>query len=356
MTALQADSIADVSHVKTRVDAILEAFLERQDQSACGSEISVFTKFLRKMLAAGGKRIRPRLCIVGWSCVSDEVPPPLVYRIAASLELFHAFALIHDDIMDKSATRRGLPTAHHALAAHLRHFPSADQLGNNAAILLGDLALGWSYDLIQPEPHEERQLPVPYRVLSMMRTETAVGQYLDLLASAPASPCLATAWKVVQYKTAKYTFERPIQIGALLAGATDDQVRALSAFAVPLGEAFQLRDDLLGIFGDPKLTGKSVLDDLREGKHTVLMCAAFERATASQVRRLRRHLGNARLTSDGAQECRDILLATGADKVVEDLISSRFRASLEFLDAADIRPTAKAALHQLASNTVARSY
>jgi geranylgeranyl diphosphate synthase type I len=355
MTTLQAAPIIDASHVQQRIDSILGAFLDRQDESACGPEVSVFTDLLRNMLAAGGKRIRPLLCLVGWASVSDEIPPPLVYRIAASLELFHAFALIHDDIMDKSATRRGLPTAHHALASHLRYLPNADTLGNNAAILLGDLALGWSYDLIQPEHAEERQLSVPYAVLSKMRTETAVGQYLDLLASAPAVPSLVTAWKVVQYKTAKYTFERPIEIGALLAGASENQIRALSEFALPLGEAFQLRDDLLGIFGDPKTTGKSALDDLREGKQTVLVCSAYERATAPQALKLRRHLGNARLTDDDAQECREILLATGAVEMVEDLIALRYRTAAENLDAAPIRPAAREVLRHLALSTTART-
>ncbi len=355
MKTLQADPIMDVRHVQQHVDSILRAFLDRQDESACGPEISVFTDLLRKMLAAGGKRIRPFLCIAGWSSISDQVPPQLVYRIAASLELFHAFALIHDDIMDKSATRRGLPTAQHALASHLQYLPNADILGNNAAILLGDLALGWSYDLIQPELPQEDHLAVPYTVLSLMRTETAVGQYMDLLASAPTTPSLASAWKVILYKTAKYTFERPIQIGALLAGASEKQTRSLSEFALPLGEAFQLRDDLLGIFGDPKTTGKPALDDLREGKHTVLVCSAYERATKSQARILRKNLGNAQLTDDDAQETREILLTTGAKEVVEELITRRYRTAVENLDAAPIRPEATTALRHLASNTIART-
>ncbi|MFG2227636.1 polyprenyl synthetase family protein [Streptomyces sp. NPDC048644] len=358
MTALTAPPSAplDPDGIRAAVDAVLYAFLDEQEQTASElPEITLFTGLLRNMLAAGGKRIRPLLCVTGWAAITDQVPPPALWRVAASLELFHAFALIHDDIMDNSDTRRGLPTAHRAMAAHHRHRPDADTLGVNTAILLGDLALGWSYELLHADDTPPAWRRRAWKLLNALRTETLVGQYLDLTAAGDPSADTDTAWRIIRYKTAKYTIERPLHLGAAPADADPAHLRSLSAYAIPLGEAFQLRDDLLGVWGDPEQTGKSTLDDLREGKHTVLVATALDRATPAQRRTLNDFLGDPTLDRTAADALRTVLITTGAAAAVEQMITDRLHAARRALDDSALRPAATTALRRLAASAATRA-
>ncbi|MER6518411.1 polyprenyl synthetase family protein [Streptomyces sp. NPDC060334] len=356
MTALTAPPTAplDPDGIRTAVDAVLHAFLDEQEQAAPDllPELTLFTGLLRDMLAAGGKRIRPLLCVTGWAAVTDRTPSPALLRVAASLELFHAFALIHDDIMDNSDTRRGRPTAHRNLAAHHHNRPDADALGVNAAILLGDLALGWSYELLHTD---DTRLHRTWRPQNALRTETLIGQYLDLTATGDPTADVDTAWRIIRYKTAKYTVERPLQLGAALADADLARLRVLSAYAIPLGEAFQLRDDILGVFGDPTRTGKSTLDDLREGKHTVLIATALGAATPAQRHTLTSLLGDTSLDQAAANTLRAVLTATGAPAAVEQMITDRVQSAHRALDGGVLRPDATTALHRLASTVATRA-
>lgn len=355
MTTLAAPASAplDPEGIRTAVDAVLYAFLDEQEQAVPDlPELTLFTGMLRNMLAAGGKRIRPLLCVTGWAAVTDRTPPPAVWRVAACLELFHTSALVHDDIMDKSATRRGRPTAHRALAAHHQHHRDAGALGVNAAILLGDLALGWSYELLHTD---DTGLHRAWKPLNALRTETLTGQYLDLTATGDPTAGADTAWRVIRYKTAKYTVERPLQLGAALADADPARLRSLSAYAIPLGEAFQLRDDLLGVFGDPARTGKSTLDDLREGKHTVLIATARDTATPAQRHTLDTLLGDPSLDRAGADALRTVLIATGAPAAVEQMIADRVHAAQQALGEGALRPGATTALYRLAASATTRA-
>ncbi|GHE06555.1 polyprenyl synthetase family protein [Streptomyces alanosinicus] len=354
MTATTTPGALDPADVRTRVDDVLGRFLDEQEHTSSLPEMALFTEVLRRMLD-GGKRIRPLLCVTGWQAVREQAPPETVMHVAASLELFHAFALIHDDIMDRSATRRGQPSAHRVLAARHAHRPDADLLGVNAAILLGDLAFGWSYELLHEPILPAQQMLVVWPLLNALRAETLIGQYLDLRASRTHQhPDPDTAWRIVRYKTAKYTFERPLQLGAVLAGATPHQLRTLSAYALPLGEAFQLRDDLLGVFGDPARTGKSTLDDLREGKHTMLCALALERADGEQAKTLRALIGDPDLDTDGADRIRTILVATGARDAVEEAVKERAQRALRALDGTLLQPGADILLRQIATTASSR--
>ncbi|WP_406275184.1 polyprenyl synthetase family protein [Nocardia sp. NBC_00881] len=346
----------DADDIRSGVERVLRDFLDIQERTAAAPELALFTGLLREMLTAGGKRIRPLLCVTGWYVIRAEAPPPVVWRMAASLELFHAFALIHDDIMDRSDTRRGRPTAHRALTtAHAGH-TGAESLGINAAILLGDLTLGWSYDLLYATADlAPPQVAAVSAVLNALRTECLVGQYLDLTAAGRREVDVDAAWRTIRYKTAKYTIERPLQLGSILAGADPQQLQALSDYAIPLGEAFQLRDDILGVFGDPTQTGKSVLDDLREGKHTVLVAMAYRNATPSQARYLRIHLGNPDLDSAAAEEIRAILTACGARSAVEQTITARYEQAVGALDATTHLLHRTTWLRQFAANATYRT-
>lgn len=251
----------DLSAITGRVDTSLMLFLSEKARDA---ELGQFAELLRECLRAGGKRIRPLLCVLGWQAAGGGGDAGLVYRWAASVELFHLFALIHDDVMDDSATRRGRPTVHRMMTARHPHGvggPAADGFGRNSAILIGDLALVWAEEML----HTGHQAAAARRLMDQMRAEVMAGQYLDLAATGRMGCPVADVVRIAQLKTAKYTVERPLQIGAALGGADGGLLRHCSAFAMPLGEAFQMRDDLLGVFGDPLRSGKPVLDDLREG-------------------------------------------------------------------------------------------
>ncbi|MGP3948795.1 polyprenyl synthetase family protein [Streptomyces sp. 7N604] len=345
---------AEEDAIRDAVDAVLHDFLDVQEQQAQAADLKMFTSLLREIISAGGKRIRPLLCVTGWQAASDAPVPAVVYRLAASLELFHAFALIHDDIMDNSDMRRGRPAAHRALEhLHPGHRDRAT-LGRNGGILLGDLALGWSYDLLHHS--DSGGWALPWDVLNTMRTETLIGQYLDLSsATQPSQPDMDTAWHVIRYKTVRYTFERPLQVGALLAGASREQHEALATYAAAVGEAFQLRDDLLGVFGNPDETGKPALDDLREGKRTVLVATAWENASGADRRRLVRFLGDPGLDAAQADEVRDILTGTGAVRALEAMITERRRLALAVLDGAPLSPAAAGRLRRIADAATSRT-
>ncbi|MFF7635144.1 polyprenyl synthetase family protein [Kitasatospora sp. NPDC008050] len=346
----------DPAAIRTTVEQLLHGFLDEQERATPDlPELKLFTGQLRDMIAAGGKRIRPVLCVTGWHTITDQDPPPAVWRVAASLELFHAFALIHDDIMDNSDTRRGRPTAHRALATHHTGRPDADRLGVNAAILLGDLALGWSYELLHTPDITPRQLALVWPLLNALRTETLAGQYLDLTATGHLTADPDTPWRVIRYKTTKYTIERPLHLGATLAGASAGQLDALTAYALPLGEAFQLRDDLLGVWGDPAQTGKSALDDLREGKHTVLAATALARATVVEQCTLRRLYGHPQLAAADAEQVRTVLTGTGARAATEQMITDKRDQALGAVDTTHLLPAGLALLRHFARAATTRT-
>lgn len=329
------------------VDGLLARFLADKEQASGGPEIAMFVELLGTFLS-GGKRLRPLLCYYGWQAAGGHGSTIAVTHLGAALELFHAGALIHDDVMDGSDIRRGRPTVHRLLAESRGRPPSADRFGVNTAILLGNLALCWSFDLVHVAELATPRAGMLRALLDAMRMQAVTGQYLDLLAAGSSDIAVEEALAICRAKTARYTVEYPLLAGAQLAGADQDMLDACSAYGVPLGEAFQLRDDLLGVFGDPGTTGKSDLDDLRDGKHTVLLAIARQRADSVQAGALRALIGNARLDRAGAEDIRDILVATGARDAVEDMITQRRERALAVLDSLPFPAAAAAALRHLA--------
>jgi geranylgeranyl diphosphate synthase type I len=276
----------------------------------------------------GGKRLRPAFCYWAWRGAGGTDTEEIL-TAATALEFFQAAALIHDDVMDGSDTRRGMPSIHRRFTA-LHHRAgwsgNGEQFGLASAVLAGDLCLVWSDELFAASGLSASQLRRARVVYDRMRTELMGGQYLDILEQALApgrgQDGVARARRVIRYKSAKYTIEHPLLIGGLLAGATDDLLTAYSAYGLPLGEAFQLRDDILGVFGDPALTGKPAGDDLREGKRTVLVATTLERATPVQEDLVQRLLGDPHLDAAGVGELREVIRATGALQAVEELIAA----------------------------------
>ena len=314
-------------------------------------------------LAAGGKRLRALLNYWGWRGAGGAELDPAAIRAGVAIELFQSAALIHDDIIDRSDTRRGGPSVHRLFSnAHSAadwHLDGA-HFGSSAAILAGDLCLSLSEEMFSAVGHRAAQGSRARRIFNRMRTEVMAGQYLDILEEVVGPThepqrAVVRAQNILRYKSAKYTTEHPLALGGALAGADDALLEHYSRFALPLGEAFQLRDDVLGVFGDPSATGKPAGDDLREGKRTVLVAYALSAGGAGDREALGAGLGNPGLDDDGVARLRSVITDTGALAATEALIEQHSRAVFDALDQMPVDETTRAALRALAHAAVTRS-
>jgi geranylgeranyl diphosphate synthase type I len=299
---------------------------------------------LRQFVGAGGKRLRPSFCYCAFVGAGGSAGSPAVVDAAAALELVHTFALVHDDVMDGSRTRRGRTAVHEHFAREHSATDSrgeARRYGDGMAILIGDFAVVYADMLMRDAP------TAAHEIFDELRIELCVGQLLDLMGTAAASTDASTAHRIARYKSGKYTVERPLHLGAALAGRLDAYADALSAFGLPLGQAFQLRDDVLGAFGIAEHTGKPVGDDLREGKPTPLVALAYERASAADHEVLAR-LGSPALDEDDIRALQAVFTSTGALDEVEAEIARLVAEAQSALATADLTAEATAWLAELA--------
>ncbi|HWA66347.1 MAG TPA: polyprenyl synthetase family protein [Mycobacteriales bacterium] len=322
--------------LRARFDSALEHFMSAAtaDLRATADELAPMADEARAFVLDSGKRLRPSFCFLGALAAGAEDCDALA-AAAASLELLQACALVHDDVIDHSDTRRGRPAVHRRFAELHRTSgwsgdPSA--FGAAAAILLGDVLLSWSEAMLSTSGLDEAALRRAHPISAAMRTEVMAGQYLDVVEQARGETTVERALRVARLKSAKYTIERPLHLGAAIAGASQEASAIYTGFGIPLGEAFQLRDDLLGVFGDPAATGKPAGDDLREGKQTVLVALAIERSSAVDARRIRDALGEPDLSDDEVATMRDLITGSGAEAEVERMIAERFERAVAALD------------------------
>jgi geranylgeranyl diphosphate synthase type I len=349
----------DAEGFRARVQEALDAFLDQQAAvlEPLGPDAARLLEQAR-VTVSGGKRFRAAFCFWGHHAFApgDRHDDALV-RACAALELLHASALVHDDYMDASDTRRGRPATHRALEAQHRAAGwrgDPEQYGAAAAILLGDLLLSWADELLRRSGFPVDRVAPALQVLDLCRTEVIAGQFLDVSVQARGRADVDTAMTVLRYKSAKYSIERPLHIGAALAGASDDELAALSAFGLPLGEAFQLRDDLLGVFGDPGETGKPAGDDLVEGKRTVLVALALDGASPADAAALDAALGRP-LDDREIADLRRIIDASGARDQVEAAIASLTDAAVAALERVDVDERARDVLLGLARAATQRT-
>jgi geranylgeranyl diphosphate synthase, type I len=344
----------------TRVDAELAAFLDGRARSfqSLGRDLEPVSDAARDFVLDGGKRLRPRFAYWGWRAVCDEFADDRgLVTAAASLELLHACALVHDDVMDASDTRRGKPAAHAAFARLHRESGwsgDPDVFGTAAAILLGDLLLSWADAMFAAAAIAPDAAPGARRVYDDMRQLVMAGQYLDVLVQARGAFSTDEALRVIRFKTSKYTVEGPLHLGAAIAGAPEPVFAALTGYGLALGEAFQLRDDVLGVFGDPSVTGKPAGDDLREGKHTLLTALAMQTADPAQAAALRRDLGDRYLDLGQIAALREVIVATGALADVEQRITTRAAEARAALHSDVISSAARDALDALVAAATER--
>jgi geranylgeranyl diphosphate synthase, type I len=343
--------------VRERIDDVLADFLDAQLETLADDAGQPIFSPVKDFVLHGGKRIRPLLCYWGWRGADGDDCTEIL-KAASALEIFHAFCLVHDDIMDDSDLRRGRPTLHRILEeqhANARWRGGSRQFGIAAAILLGDLCMAWADELLHASGLEPHHHDAIRRYYHRMRTEVFYGQHLDIVEQArgPTSP--ERSMTVVRYKSAKYTVERPLQLGGALAGAYPSLLSAYSAFGLAIGEAFQLRDDILGAFGDPAATGKSNLDDFRYGKPTVLIAQATMQANAAQRRVIDTLYGDRGIGDAEGARLREVIAETGALAAVEKMIAERGELAMATLATAPIQQPTRQALTELATAALHRS-
>jgi geranylgeranyl diphosphate synthase, type I len=339
--------------VGQRIATLLDADLARW--RAVDPDLDGPLQSLRDLVMAGGKRLRPAFC--HWAFVGRGGDPadPLVVDAGAALELVHISALIHDDVIDGSQRRHGMATVH--VSSESRHLQrswrgDAGRFGEGTAILVGDMALVYADILLGQAPR------AAIEVFDELRLEVNVGQLLDLLGSARADASPERAEQICRYKSAKYTVERPLHLGAALADPAHLSIVAapLTDFGVPLGEAFQLKDDLLGTFGDPTMTGKPVGEDLREGKPTLLYALARDRASGEAARLLAERFGAPDLTGDEVIALQEVFQATGARAQVEARVDGLVDHALAAAAALPLTDEARQALVELAYFVAGRDH
>jgi geranylgeranyl diphosphate synthase type I len=328
------------------VEARLTALLDEEVARWCEltPDLAAPLEALRTLVMAGGKRLRPAFCFWGFVGAGGDPDDAVVVDAGAAFELLQAFALVHDDVMDGSATRRGFRTAHLAFAD--RHQlevwrGEGRRFGEGVAILIGDLAHVYADLLLRDAGREV------LGVWDELRIELNVGQFLDILGTARGDTDPEGARRIARYKSGKYTIERPLHVGAALADRYGELGPALSAYGDPLGEAFQLRDDVLGAFGEGTVTGKPVGDDLREGKPTPLLAAASVAADPEQLEVLGR-IGEAELSDDDVRGIQAVLCDTGALDEIEAQIERLTTDAIAAVGRTDITEEARAALVDLA--------
>lgn len=313
-------------------------------------------------LCSGGKRMRALLAYWGWRAAGGSARAPEVVLAGAAIELFQSAALIHDDIIDHSDTRRGRPSVHRAFEAMHRDEGwslNGEEFGVMGGIVAGDLCLSFSEAVFASIGSQQASTGRARRIFDIMRTEVMAGQYLDglseVMGTEDPEEAIHRASTVIRYKSAKYSCEHPLTLGAALAGAEETLLKGLSDFGLPLGEAFQLRDDVLGVFGEPEVTGKPAGDDLREGKRTVLIALAERTATEEQAAFLESHLGHPDMDEKTVEAMVDIIRDTGALAEAESIIRTTERQVQAALRKIDTEPSIIGALEDVASRALHRS-
>ena len=344
----------DVDDFRDRVQAALDAFLDGQAErlAPLGAD-AVRMLDQARACVRGGKRFRASFCWWGYLAVAGEAgaDEEALLRACAALELLHASALVHDDVMDASDTRRGRPATHRAFEAQHRDAGwrgDPEQYGAAGAILLGDLLLTWADEMLRRCGLPAERVAAALGIFDLCRSEVVTGQFLDVSVQARGAADVNAAMTVLRYKSAKYSVERPLHIGAALAGADAGMLERLSGFGLPLGEAFQLRDDLLGVFGDPDTTGKPAGDDLVEGKRTVIVALAMDAAPAEDAALLHDSLGTP-LDAVAVDRLRGIIDRSGAARQVERVISELVEMAGRALEGAGVADVARDALARLAT-------
>ena len=361
MTAGAAGSFelpAPCAELTRRVDRELERFVAEQRGAleAIDPSAGPLLGELQRVIGAGGKRLRPLFCCLGHMAAGERVGDEAI-RAASALELLHTFAIVHDDVMDRSTSRRGEPASWVHLAERHRAEgfvgdPAAYGIG--AAVLAGDMALVLADRALLESGFATERLVPALRRYDRMRVEVVAGQYLDVRAAHRGSADEEEARRIAVLKSGGYTVEAPVEIGAILGGAGEEIRSPLRGYGVALGEAFQLRDDVLGTFGDPEVTGKDRDSDLREGKRTVMLAKAIAAADGADRRFLEERIGRPDMTEAEIDRARDLIEATGALDATVALVGRLVGEARAVVEASPVPEAAKPLLMAMADVVAVR--
>jgi geranylgeranyl diphosphate synthase type I len=327
-----------LADIKLRVDAHLTKFFEQKREHArtLSAPSVELVDALAEFTMRGGKRTRPAILIAGNAAVASGTIEPLL-DACAGLELLQSYLLVHDDWMDQDAERRGGITLHKLFAGKT----GDAHLGASIAILAGDLGNAFAIELVAKSAGRSQYATPALEVFWTMQRDVVYGQALDLIAYRDVS-------LIQRLKTGSYSVKGPLLLGAVLGGATETQRAALEKYAEPAGLAFQMRDDMLGVFGAPDKTGKPAGNDLRAGKRTALIEEAEARLSEAERRPLSSVLGNHEASEHEIGTAMDLLSRCGAQAAVEARIEQLNQEAQAALQAGDLHEPGRTHLEQLA--------
>lgn len=344
---------------KKQLNPFLSAYFAEKIREAAEihPETTALVEEVRRFVQNGGKRVRPAFTYAAYIACGGRAHEAILYASAA-VEVVHAFALIHDDIIDSSPLRRGHPSAHKVFEDFhkKRGFTgSSPFFGISAAILAGDLALSFADELLNTSPFPSERIRKAKNYFDINKKQVILGEYLDVIASCKKQVTEADVLKILEYKTAKYTVERPLHIGAALAGASEDVYKTLSEYGIPLGQAFQIQDDILGTFGREEELGKPTDSDIKEGKRTILIVKAYEFCNLSERKILDHVLGNKKATSSQIESVRLIIKRSGAFDYSNDFANKLLLQAKRSIENANLTKDGKGYLLQAADYLIERS-
>ncbi|MEZ4225321.1 MAG: polyprenyl synthetase family protein [Polyangiaceae bacterium] len=325
--------VALSSAFRRDIDVRLQRFLDDklEQTKPHGQEVVELVRSMRELCLRGGKRTRPALLITGYRAATPSAAIEPALDAGVALELLHAYFLIHDDWMDDDSVRRGGPAVHTWLSERLH----SRRLGDRAGILAGDLACSYAQEALSRVQISPSRMLRALACFAEMQNAAIYGQELDIVARAPNPE------KVYELKTASYTVSGPLRLGALLGGGGQGLLDTLDRFALPAGVAFQLRDDLLGVFGDPEQTGKPYGSDLKSGKRTPLLLAGLKRARGKDHRLLKSVVGNGKAKRTDLARAIEVLERSGAREQVEGRIAELVREAMAALQSSKLSKDAR---------------
>ncbi|MDD5155973.1 MAG: polyprenyl synthetase family protein [Candidatus Omnitrophica bacterium] len=343
------------SEIKDRIDRELLKFIRDIDSLYSLSRISpLIFKSIKDFMLRDGKRVRPILFVTGYLGFADRAARGL-YTSALSIELLHDFMLVHDDIIDKSDTRRGKPSMHRMLDNYLKDYKGIKFTGQDLAIVIGDIMYAMAIRaFLSIEENMERKERALKKFIEAA-IYTGSGEFLELIYSVNdiAKINKEDVYKVYDYKTAHYTFTSPLSTGAILAGAGEKEVGILSGYGLCLGRAFQIKDDILGMFSEEQEIGKSAITDLKEAKKTVLIWHAYNNADAKNKSRIKRILSKKKVNREDLMAMRSAIVESGSLSYVQKEIALLLKKSQSIISSSGIKPQYKEILHNYAREILA---
>ncbi|MDO8529416.1 MAG: polyprenyl synthetase family protein [bacterium] len=343
---------------KRKVNIELEAFFNKtiKDTTQKDEFIADSLRYVKKLTLSGGKRLRAALMYYGYLACGGKEEKEMI-KTSVSIELIHIFLLIHDDIIDRDLKRHGVDTIHHTyekIGKKIFSQSDNEHFGKSMAIIIGDMIGALGNQIIFNSSFNPELVVKALSKLQSIVSLTVIGQSQDLYIEYKRKATEKEILKMYENKTAKYTIEGPLQLGAILGRASDETLKKIGNYAIPIGIAFQIQDDILGIFGSEEKMGKSVGADIKEGKQTILLSKAGEKANKEQKKNLERIFGNQSITKKEVGEFRKIIIETGSLEYAKNLSTELISGGKRELEKLEIKGEAKNFLLGMADYMMSR--